>query len=501
MCQVLNAQHLLYEAQIGHHYGLPDELAIASLTSVPAKALGMDHRIGYLRVGYDADVVIWDSYPLALGATPIQVFIDGIPLFDEKTAGRKLSKKVESQNVPLQREFDEVEALSGNVKPFDLVKQDFIATGIKKAYLRGEDGLQTISTMNEPLTMVVRNGKMECLSSSCHREMQAAVADGVQIQHLRNGYILPGLTVPSPALGLGEIGAERSTYDGFVPNSIDPTNSNNVPYAKDGLTFDGKHLERAQAAGILNIITPPLSGGFLQGVSAAFKSGGKSVLEKGAVVQEEVALHFAIGHDSRGGSTPSVSSQIALLRKILVASANETDSIYGRAANGKIPLAITAQNKDVIAHLLKLKSSLKDVAPINLVIIGGIESYLLAEELSRAQVPVILIPWRCQPEEWEYRHCLPGPPISDKTSFQILVEHGVKVALGAWDDGLVSTMYWEAAWAAKGTGLTEKDVVELISTKVEEIAGIKWKDSADGGHVLFEGNPLDFGASVAAIIS
>jgi len=219
------------------------------------------------------------------------------------------------------------------------------------------------------------------------------------------------------------------------------------------------------------------------------------------VVQEEVALHFAIGHDSRGGSTPSVSSQIALLRKILVASANETDSIYGRAANGKIPLAITAQNKDVIAHLLKLKSSLKDVAPINLVIIGGIESYLLAEELSRAQVPVILIPWRCQPEEWEYRHCLPGPPISDKTSFQILVEHGVKVALGAWDDGLVSTMYWEAAWAAKGTGLTEKDVVELISTKVEEIAGIKWKDSADGGHVLFEGNPLDFGASVAAIIS
>jgi hypothetical protein len=62
-------------------------------------------------------------------------------------------------------------------------------------------------------------------------------------------------------------------------------------------------------------------------------------------------------------------------------------------------------------------------------------------------------------------------------------------------------MYWEAAWAAKGTELTEKDVVELISTKVEEIAGIKWKDSADGGHVLFEGNPLDFGASVAAIIS
>ena len=30
-------------------------------------------------VGWDADLVIWDSHPLALGATPIQVIIDGIP--------------------------------------------------------------------------------------------------------------------------------------------------------------------------------------------------------------------------------------------------------------------------------------------------------------------------------------------------------------------------------------------------------------------------------------
>ena len=204
---------------------------------------------------------------------------------------------------------------------------------------------------------------------------------------------------------------------------------------------------------------------------------------------------------SSGGNTPSISSQIASLRKILVESANDTDTIYGRAANGKIPLAITTQNKDVIAHLLKMKASLKEIAPINLVIIGGIESYLLAEDLAKAKVPVILVPWRCQPEAWEYRHCLPGPPISEKTSFQILVEHGVEVAIGGWDDGLVSTLYWEATWAAKGTDLGRTEVVGLISTKVEEILGIKWDESTQGGHVLFEGNPMDFGASVAAIIS
>ena len=30
-------------------------------------------------IGWDADLVIWDSHPLSLGATPKQVIIDGIP--------------------------------------------------------------------------------------------------------------------------------------------------------------------------------------------------------------------------------------------------------------------------------------------------------------------------------------------------------------------------------------------------------------------------------------
>jgi hypothetical protein len=211
-------------------------------------------------------------------------------------------------------------------------------------------------------------------------------------------------------------------------------------------------------------------------------------------------LHFAIGHGSRGGNTPSISAQIASLRKIIVNSVNDTDTIYGRAANGKIPLAVRTQNKDVIAHLLKMKAEISEIAPINLVIIGGIESYLVAEDLAKANVPVILVPWRCQPEAWESRHCLPGPPLSEKTSFQILVEHGVEVALGGWDDGLITALYWEAGWAAKGTQMEEKDVVGLISTNVEKILGIKWEDNMQGGHVVFEGNPLDFGAELAAIV-
>ena len=501
---VLNAQHLLYEAQIGHHYGLKESLAIASLTSVPAKAIGMDHRIGYVRVGYDADVVIWDAYPLSLGAVPVQVFIDGVELFDAKIAEKKLEGEFNpAEGIPRQREWDETEVMNMDGPKKELEKKDFVATGIKKAYIRGEGRLETLSATSESLTMVVRNGSITCLSSSCEPEMHSANSDGVPIRHLNNGYILPGLTLLSPSHGLAEIVSERTTLDGLVDSSKDPKDTKSVIYAKDGLTFGGKHLERAHAAGILNLVTAPLSNGFSQGVSVAFKSGGDSVLQKGAVIKEDVALHFQISHDSNGGSTPTISSQIATLKQILLDSVNDTDSIYGRAANGQIPLAVTAQNKDIIAHLLDVKASISKTAPINLVIIGGIEAYLLANELASANVPVILAPWRCQPESWEIRNCLPGPPISEKTSFQILLEAGVDVALAAWDDGLIIGMYWEASWAARGTELTEKDVVKLISTDVERILGIEFEDSNDGhggGHVLFEGNPLDFGANVAAII-
>ncbi|OAD66860.1 hypothetical protein PHYBLDRAFT_98329, partial [Phycomyces blakesleeanus NRRL 1555(-)] len=79
---VLNSQHLMFEAAKSAHYGLSAQEAFKTVTSVPANAMGLGHRIGSLKAGYDADVVVWDRSPLALGATPLQVFVDGVALFD-----------------------------------------------------------------------------------------------------------------------------------------------------------------------------------------------------------------------------------------------------------------------------------------------------------------------------------------------------------------------------------------------------------------------------------
>lgn len=58
--------------------GLEWGAALASITSKPAAALGLEGEIGSLRPGRRADVVIWDGDPLELASAPVAVFIDGV---------------------------------------------------------------------------------------------------------------------------------------------------------------------------------------------------------------------------------------------------------------------------------------------------------------------------------------------------------------------------------------------------------------------------------------
>lgn len=48
---VLNSRHLLYEAQQAHFYGLESNLALLSVTGTPAQVMGIDHRVGFVKLG------------------------------------------------------------------------------------------------------------------------------------------------------------------------------------------------------------------------------------------------------------------------------------------------------------------------------------------------------------------------------------------------------------------------------------------------------------------
>jgi imidazolonepropionase-like amidohydrolase len=73
------AGNLVGIARLPGATGLDWGRAFATITSRPAQVLGMDDRIGSLRPGRQADVVIWDGDPLELTSAPVAIFIDGKP--------------------------------------------------------------------------------------------------------------------------------------------------------------------------------------------------------------------------------------------------------------------------------------------------------------------------------------------------------------------------------------------------------------------------------------
>ncbi|MDH5380549.1 MAG: amidohydrolase family protein [Cyclobacteriaceae bacterium] len=64
--------------------GTSEEDALKMVTLNPAKLLHLDQRMGSIKTGKDADVVVWSGHPLSVYAKPEQTIIDGIVYFDLK---------------------------------------------------------------------------------------------------------------------------------------------------------------------------------------------------------------------------------------------------------------------------------------------------------------------------------------------------------------------------------------------------------------------------------
>ena len=53
------------------------------VTLNPARMLKLDHRIGSVAPGMDADIVLWSSDPLGIDARVLKTYVDGVCYYDE----------------------------------------------------------------------------------------------------------------------------------------------------------------------------------------------------------------------------------------------------------------------------------------------------------------------------------------------------------------------------------------------------------------------------------
>ncbi len=95
----LNAAWIIgVDDKVGSLYGnVSEEDALKMITLNAAWIIGVDDKVGSLDVGKDADIGIWNNYPLGSNALADQVLIDGEVFFDRSLPGLGLTHYKEAQ--------------------------------------------------------------------------------------------------------------------------------------------------------------------------------------------------------------------------------------------------------------------------------------------------------------------------------------------------------------------------------------------------------------------
>jgi len=88
--------------------GLTEEQALKLVTLNPAKLLHLDDRMGSVKIGKDADIVLWSDNPLSIYAKANKTFVDGKLLYDREQQ-TKIEANIAKQKNRLITKMSETE--------------------------------------------------------------------------------------------------------------------------------------------------------------------------------------------------------------------------------------------------------------------------------------------------------------------------------------------------------------------------------------------------------
>jgi imidazolonepropionase-like amidohydrolase len=168
-----------------------------------------------------ADLVVWDSHPLALGATPKAVFIDGISQFPGAPALVKPEAFQREPKVPnFDKQMEETLAYDGlpPLVPAKPHAHTVLFTNVREVFLPDNVRASEAFSASEanPGMVLVRDGKVACLGDAKASCIVTALTDDAEMVDLQGGSITPGLTTFGSPLGVAEIDQEPSTNDGVI---------------------------------------------------------------------------------------------------------------------------------------------------------------------------------------------------------------------------------------------------------------------------------------------
>ncbi len=126
--------------------GVSEEEALKMVTLNPAKALHVEDKVGSIKTGKDADIVIWSDNPLSIYAKSEKTIVDGIVYFD-RDKDLEQRKKIATERFRLTQKMigEKRTGVPGAVRPAEPSWQVILSCGDHDHH----DGLYTIDIQED----------------------------------------------------------------------------------------------------------------------------------------------------------------------------------------------------------------------------------------------------------------------------------------------------------------------------------------------------------------
>ena len=336
-------------------------------------------------------------------------------------------------------------------------------------------------------------------------------ASGAREIDARGAYVTPGFIDPHSHIGLWADGERDETGDGN--EMTDPVTPQ--MRALDAVNPVDPCFAEACRAGVTTVATGPGSANVLGGQFLAMKTFGGSL--KAMLVKEPLAMKAAFGENPKmvygsGGKRPSTRmATAAVLREAFYEARaymekracadadkrpdfNLKNEALAMVLRRELPLKMHAHRADDILTAIRLAEEFNLRASVE----HCTEGYLIADELRKANVGVILGPLLTDRGKPELKNLTMKAPA-------ILHRAGVKFALMT-DHGVIPEPYLpvEAGLCVR-EGLPEMEAMRAITIHAAGVLGLEGRlgslaPGKDADVVLFDGHPLETRTHASLVI-
>jgi len=355
-------------------------------------------------------------------------------------------------------------------------------------------------------TIKVNNGKIEQVGQNI-----AIPADDVKVFDAKGKHVYPGLILASSQLGLSEVPTVRATVDASEIGDLNPNVRSIVAY-----NTDSKVINTLRSNGILLAGVYP-DGSLLTGSSSVVQLDAWNWEDAAYATDNGIYLNMPSLLTRRGGRggfggfgqqqpqgdpIKRALDQLEVVKVFLreakayaEAPTHTTTNLKLEAVKGlftkKQKLFITC---NIVKEMLVAVDFVKEFG-FDVVIVGGSDSYLIADLLKQYNIPVIL----------GQMHSLPTMVDDDvdqpyKTP-AILQKAGVLFAISDDDANTRSRNLPFNAGTAAAYGLSKEEALSAITLNAAKILGVADKTGSievgkDANIVISEGDILDMKSSI-----